>query len=253
EGEANRCDFFASAAKQINRDDCAGKEPDCGDGEKWAKMQPGACRHIGQCLPRRPPKICFAPLALVFGKKPRKRYGDQTDRDSDEPTRGGAEITQRIWCALENHSGPERKRAEHAQRVVILSLADSQNWCQHRNGPGHRESILETNLARPHYPPPGKDQRRQNRQRPGKPPGEMTGEKLPARNIVIPIPVRIAAQQMFNPLLSNNAMKRPIKMDFDPEIPRSDDGEKKQQVRPPKERAKPHPRLTIKDRQRSKG
>ena len=32
---------------------------------------------------------------------------------------------------------------------------------------------------------------------------------------------------MFNPLLSNNAMKRTVKMDFDPEIPRSDDGEKK--------------------------
>jgi hypothetical protein len=55
----------------------------------------------------------------------------------------------------------------------------------------------------------------------------MAGEKLPAWNIVVPIPVRIAAQQMFNPLVGNNAMKGPVKMDFNPEIPRSDDGEKK--------------------------
>ena len=55
----------------------------------------------------------------------------------------------------------------------------------------------------------------------------MAGEKLPARNVVVPIPVRIAAEQMFNPLVSDDAMKRPVKMDFNPEIPRSDEGEKK--------------------------
>src|SRR6476646_5162487 len=190
-----------------------------------AKARSG--RKCIQVLAFRPAKICFAPIAVVFWKKLRKRNGDQTDRESDEPNRSGAECTQRTWRALKNRRGPKRKRAEHAQRVVVLSLPDSQNRCQHDNAPGHRESVLETNLARPHHPPPGKDQRRQDRQRPGKPPGEMTGEKLPAWNIVIPIPIRIAAEQMFNPLLSNNAMKRPVKMDFDPEIPRSDDGEKK--------------------------
>src|SRR5205085_2543714 len=147
-----------------------------------------------QCLPRRPPKICFAPLTLVFRKKLRKRYGDQTDRDSGEPDRSGTEITQRIGRSLKNRCCPKRKRAEHTQRVVILSLPDSQNRCQHYNGPGCREGILESNLARPDHPPPGKDQRRQNRQRPGKPPGEMAGEELPAWNVVVPIPVRIAAQ-----------------------------------------------------------
>src|SRR5207245_3714201 len=119
-GEANHCDFFASTVKQINRDDCAGEEPDCGDSEKWAKMQPGARRHVNKCLPRRPAKIRFAPLALVFGKKLRKRYGNETDRDSGEPNRSSAEITQRIWRALKTHRGPERKRAEHDQRIVIL-------------------------------------------------------------------------------------------------------------------------------------
>src|SRR5437870_11039693 len=58
---------------------------------------------------------------------------------------------------------------------------------------------------------------------------------------------------MFGPLHSDEAMERPVKMDFDPEIPGSDDGEKKQQIRPPKKRAKPYPRLAIKDRQRGKG
>src|SRR5207237_1720267 len=67
EGEANRCDFFASAAKQINRDDRAGEEADCSYGEKWAKMQPGAPRHVRQCPPRRPATIGAAPRALVSG------------------------------------------------------------------------------------------------------------------------------------------------------------------------------------------
>src|SRR5947209_14809985 len=81
----------------------------------------------------------------------------------------------------------------------------------------------------------------------------MAGGELPAWNVVVPIPVRIAAQQMFGPFVSDDAMERPVKMDFDPEIPGSDDGEKKQQIRPPKKRAKPYPRLAIKDRQRGKG
>src|SRR5207249_4846555 len=82
------------------------------------------------------------------------------------------------------------------------------------DGPGHRKGILETNLPRSHCPPPGKDQRRQNRQRPGKPPGEMAGGELPAWNVVVPIPVRIAPQQMFCPLLRDEAMERSVKMDF---------------------------------------
>src|SRR5207249_9094505 len=79
-------------------------------------MQPGARRHVGNCLPRRPPKIRFAPLALVLGKTTRKRDGDETDRDSGERNSSGAEIAHRIWRALENHRGPERECAEHAQR-----------------------------------------------------------------------------------------------------------------------------------------
>ena len=190
-------------------------------------MQPGARRHVGNCLPRRPPKIRFAPLALVFGKTTRKRDGDETDRDSGERNSSGAEIAHRIWRALENHRGPERECAEHAQRVIILSLPDGQDRSQHHDGPGHRKSILETNLARSHHPSPGKDQPWQNRQRPGKPPGEMAGEKLPAWNVVVPIPVRIPAQQVFGPFVSDEAMERTVKMDFDPEIPGSDDGQKK--------------------------
>src|SRR3954468_24201320 len=57
---------------------------------------------------------------------------------------------------------------------------------------------------------------------------------------------------MFGPFFGNEPMECAIKMNFNPDIPRPDDGEKQQQVRPPQEGAEPHPGLVITDRQKSK-
>ena len=57
---------------------------------------------------------------------------------------------------------------------------------------------------------------------------------------------------MFGPFLSDELMECAIEMNFDPDIPGADDGQKKQQIRPPQKEAEAHPRLVITDRQNRK-
>ena len=105
--------------------------------------------------------------------------------------------------------------------------------------PQERHGFSKLDFAPLKDAPPSEDKAGEENQRPRKPPGEMQGQELPARNVIV------IAENPVLPVVHQKAMKQLGIIMMGPEIPGGDEDEKEKPVIPSEQRAKPLPRLAI--------
>src|SRR5439155_7602440 len=144
---------------------------------------------------------------------------------------------------------PERNRAPHSHRIIILPLTQKKQRHKHNGHPAERQCIGEINFMRPHHPAPGKKHTWEQCNGPRKPPGQMHEEKLVRRHALVIMCLIGEPAQMTPPFGTDLIPKITREMPFRPNMPGSNNQKKDCHIFPPQKRAIPKPCFAIENRQ----
>ena len=175
---------FASLCAQVKGDRRGDYQRDGDYRGQRPESLPHGQRDLLQDVPGTVTRSRVAPM-IAAGTRPHQKQSEAAHDQSRAADKRGAKHAQVPRGAIPYGGGPERERAPHAHRIIILPLADEQQGQKDHSHPDKRKRIGELQLAGAHDPAPGQHHTGQHEESPGEPPHQVERQKMRPGHIVI--------------------------------------------------------------------
>src|SRR5207248_10073410 len=120
----------------------------------------------------------------------------------------------------------------HTHRIVVLPLAEKDQWHENIPHPAKQKRVREFDLTRSHNTWPSENGTRQNRDRPRKPPCQMHQQKFRGWHSLEIVRCVVEPAQMAEPFCIDQITKISRKMPLDPDVPWRNDQKEDRQILP---------------------